>query len=98
MSNDRWLAIPADRKARFAPVCPDFVVELVSPSDRVSDVHGKMREYIENGARLGWLIDPQARRVHVHRANGSVGVLEDASGLDGEDVLEGFRLELTRIW
>lgn len=98
MSNERWVAVPADRKARFAPVCPDFVVELVSPSDRVSDVHGKMREYIENGARLGWLIDPQTRRVHVYRANGSVDALDDPSSLDGEDVLAGFRLELARIW
>jgi Uma2 family endonuclease len=98
MSNERWLAVPADRKARFAPVCPDLVVELVSPSDRLTDVHGKMREYIENGARLGWLIDRQERRVHVYRANGSVDVLEHPSALDGEDVLSGFRLELARIW
>jgi Uma2 family endonuclease len=57
-----------------------------------------MREYIENGARLGWLIDPQTRRAHVYRANGSVDALEDPPFLDGESVLAGFRLDLARIW
>lgn len=98
MSQQRWDAIPKERRIKFAPACPDFVVELVSPSDRVTDVHAKMREYVANGARLGWLLDPERRRVHVYRANGSVDVLEEAKSVSGEDVLPGFQLDLTKIW
>ena len=98
LAQARWDAVPAERQERFVPVCPDFVVELLSPSDRLTDVHAKMREYMENGAVLGWLIDRHARRVHVYRANGSVDVLENPTHLTGESVLPGFRLDLARVW
>jgi Uma2 family endonuclease len=98
ISSERWAAIsPAERK-RFAPLCPDFVIELLSPSDKASDVHTTLREYLANGARLGWVVDPEARRVHVYRANGSVDVLENPARVGGETVLPGFELDLTRVW
>ena len=77
---------------------PDFVLELLSPSDDISETQAKMEEYIENGVRLGWLIDPDARKVHIYRANGEVEVLDDPQSLSGEDVLTGLELDITRIW
>lgn len=83
---------------KFLPLCPDFVIELRSESDNLKDLEAKMREYIENGARLGWLIDPKNKRVHIYRANGEVEIFENPQNVSGEDVLKGFSLDLTEIW
>ncbi len=82
----------------FAPICPDFVIELRSKSDNLRKLQNKMREYIENGARLGWLIDPYEKRVHVYRADKTVEVFDNPTTVSGEDVLKGFELDLTGIW
>lgn len=95
---DRWDSLTPEEKEGFVPLCPDFVVELRSPSDNLSPLQEKMREYIENGARLGWLIDPQNQRVEVYRGGGNWEVLEQPEMLSGEDILSGFVLPLTRIW
>lgn len=87
-----------EQKEKFLPLCPDFVVELRSTSDRLADLRAKMREYIENGAQLGWLLDPQARRVDVYRADGTVEELSDAETIAGDSVLPGFALDLRQIW
>ena len=94
---ERWAALTPKEKRRFAPICPDFVVELRSPSDRLADVHAKMAEYLEQGARLGWLIDPLRRRVMVYRPDRPVEVLEKPDTLSGGDVLPGFVLDLREI-
>jgi Uma2 family endonuclease len=91
-------ALSKTARDEFLPLCPDFVVELRSGSDRLRTVQAKMREYIENGARLGWLIDPESRRVWVYRSGRDVELLEAPPALSGEDVLPGFRLELEQIW
>jgi Uma2 family endonuclease len=83
---------------KFLHLCPEFVVELVSPSDRLNKVKAKMREWIENGVVLGWLIDADHRTVHVYRPQRDPEVLVDVDHIDGEGPVEGFRLELTRIW
>lgn len=88
----------AKQREKFLPMCPDFVLELRSASDSLRDSQKKMAEYIENGARLGWLIDPKNKRVHVYRANGEIEILENPSKISGEDVLDGFELDLTEIW
>jgi Uma2 family endonuclease len=99
MLKERFYALSVeDREEKFAPVCPDFVVELRSKSDNLRKTQAKMREYIENGARLGWLIDPSEKRFHVYRADKTVEVLENPSRVSGEDVLCGFELDLTEIW
>ena len=98
VSQQRWDNLTVEQKGTFANICPDFVVELRSGSDRIEPLQAKMREYIENGARLGWLIDPQHRRVEIYRPSKSVEVLENPSELSGEDVLPGFILILGRIW
>ena len=87
-----------EREETFTRIAPDFVIELRSKSDRLPNLKKKMREYIENGVRLGWLIDPYAKKVHIYRAVGEVEVLENPVKVSGEDVLRGFELDLTEIW
>jgi len=97
VSRERWERLTPEQKETFAQVCPDFVVELRSSSDSLQDLQGKMREYLENGARLGWLIDPQNRTVEIYRPGATVEVLDNPSQLSGEQVLPGFQLNLRRI-
>ena len=99
VSRDRWEALTPSEKEGFAPLCPDFVVELRSKTDSLANLQAKMREYIDNGARLGWLIDPQNCRVEIYRSKGkTVEILDQPETLSGEAVLPGFILSLTRIW
>lgn len=94
---DRWNAIPKNQRKKFAPVCPDFVVELRSETDGLSAVQEKMEEYIENGAQLGWLIDPIERNVHIYRPSVEVEILEHPQSVSGEPLLKGFVLNLAGI-
>jgi Uma2 family endonuclease len=96
--NALWLAVPAEKRRRFPPVCPTFVAKLLSPSDDVGAAHAKMREYLENGAELGWLIDADRRIVWVYRPDGSVERLSDPATVAGDPVLPGFVLDLSEIW
>ncbi len=86
------------QRQRFLPLCPDFVAELRSPSDSLETLQEKMQEYVRNGARLGWLIDPLDRRVHVYRPDAEVQVLDDPAEVSAEPELPGFRLELATLW
>lgn len=95
--NERLENFSAEQKKKFLPLCPDFVVELRSSSDSLKDLQEKMIEYIENGAQLGWLVDPQNKQVHIYRANGEIEVLENPQYISGEDVLRDFQLDLTEI-
>ena len=85
-------------KSRFAHICPDFVVELRSRTDRLSVLRAKMDEYMENGARLGWLLDPLDRRVYVYRPDSEVEILEKPETVSAEPTLPGFTLNLRNIW
>ena len=87
----------AERKT-FPPVCPDFVIELRSNSDTLASVQRKIHEYIENGAQLGWLVDPIQKRVHIYRPGTSVEVLDKPDTVSGEPLLSGFELNLREIW
>ena len=98
VSQQRWDALTDEQKGTFANICPDFVVELRSSSDTLKSLQEKMQEYIENGARLGWLIDPQNRTVEVYRVGVEVEVLSNPTELSGEEVLSGFVLNLRRVW
>ena len=95
---ERWNALTQAEKERFAPLCPDFVVELMSPSDSVEKTRAKMREYLANGARLGWLINRQRQQVEIYRLNREVEILSNPQTLSGEDVLPGFILDFAQIW
>ena len=94
----RWEALSSAEQDRFAPICPDFVIELLSPSDRLADLQDKLTEYMESGVRLGFLVDPQQRRVYVYRPGVSVEVLDEPATVSGDPVLPGFALNLTTIW
>ncbi len=96
---DRWFALSeTERTRKFTRIAPDFVIELRSVSDRLPILQKKMREYIENGVRFGWLIDPLKKRVHIYRADKTVEILENPESVSGEDILRGFELDLTEIW
>jgi Uma2 family endonuclease len=85
-------------KEKFLPLCPDFVIELRSSSDSLKELKAKMQEYIENGARLGWLINPKNKQVFVYHPKQTVEILENPATVSGEPVLKGFELDLTEIW
>lgn len=94
----RWDALAPAQRQRFLPLCPDFLVELLSPSDRWADGYAKLQEYQANSLRLGWLIDPQRRQVGVFREGGAIAVLENPAVLVGESILPGFELPLRLLW
>lgn len=95
----RWDALPDVERRRFPRLCPDFVLELRSPSDDLEMVHAKLREYQQAGAHLGWLLDPETRTVWVYRAGGAQpDELPDPATLAGDPVLTGFRLDVRAIW
>jgi Uma2 family endonuclease len=98
VDKQRWDALTLEQQETFAPICPDFVLELRSKTDSLEKLQAKMREYIENGAGLGWLIDRKNQRVEIYRRGRNVEVLDHPVSLSGEDVLPGFVLDLTEVW
>ena len=94
---DRWDALTAEEKKKFAPICPDFVVELRSTTDSLEKLRAKMKVYVKNGARLGWLLDRKNRKVEISRQNSDVEILDSPATLSGEGVLPGFVLDLSDI-
>ena len=97
ISLERWNTLTPEQRESFSPICPDFVVELRSPSDTLRSVQDKMQEYTENGARLGWLIDPKGKQVEIYRQGQEKEILKAPTNLSGEEVLSGFVLDLNRI-
>jgi len=97
MTRERWDALSPDERDRFSHVCPDFVVELRSKSDGMKDLRKKLHEYLAQGVRLGWLIDPKSRTVLIYRPGRPVEVLKAPLTLSGEGVLPGFVLDLKGI-
>ncbi len=94
----RIAELPEQHRRKFLPLCPDFVGELRSSSDRLSVIQAKMQEYMDNGARLGWLIDPLEQQVYVYRAGASPERLDEPLSLSGDPLLPGFVLDLRGIW
>ncbi|MEG3849341.1 Uma2 family endonuclease [Microcoleus sp. herbarium19] len=98
VEKSRWSALTPEQREKFIPLCPDFVIELVSPSDSLKKTQEKMQEYIENGCRLGWLINRKKREIEIYRPGREVEVLQSPQTISGEDVLPGFVLNLQKIW
>lgn len=99
VSNERWEALTEiQQKEEFSPLAPDFVIELRSSSDSLKKLREKMQEYIDNGVRLGWLIDTTKKQVEISRLGRDIEVLEAPTTLSGESVLPGFILDLNKIW
>ncbi len=99
---NRWNQLTQQQKQGFPPIAPDFVIELVSPSDiknqRYEDLQAKMQEYLDNGVKLGWLIEPAAKTVEIYRIGQQVEVLNNPQTLSGENILPGFVLDLSEIF
>ena len=96
---ERWNALSPEQRQKFAPICPDFVVELRSPSDNLKPLQEKMQEYMnEPGVQLGWLIDRKNRKVYIYRPNREVECLDNPGTVSGDPVLPGFVLDLSEVW
>lgn len=98
LARARLDALRPEQHRPYPQICPDFVIELRSPSDRLRVVHRKMDEWLDNGIRLGWLIDPEARRVYVYRPDAEVQQLDNPDSVSGDPVLPGFSLDLREVW
>lgn len=98
IEKSRWDALTPEQQRKFPPICPDFALELRSPSDNLQMIQNKMQEYLESGIKLGWLINPEDRQVEIYRPGQDVEILRSPRELSGEDVLVGFVLNLTWIW
>jgi Uma2 family endonuclease len=96
--HERWIALTKAQRVKFAPICPDFVVEVRSQADRLPDLLEKMQEYIDNGARLGWLIDPLEQRVYIYRPGQPVEMQDNPSSVSGDPELPGFVLQVRELW
>ncbi|MFZ4555807.1 MAG: Uma2 family endonuclease [Pseudanabaena sp.] len=94
----KWNNLTPEQRKKFLPLCPDFAIELLSPTDSWIKGLAKMQEYQDNGCRLGWLIDPEGKRVAIYRLGQPAEILQSPSTLSGEDVLIGFVLNLENIW
>jgi Uma2 family endonuclease len=97
ISGERWERIPEELQEKLAPICPDFVVELRSPSDRVPDIQEKMEEYISNGVQLAWLLDPFENCATIYRPGEQPQRIENPAILDGGPVLPGFKFDFREI-
>jgi Uma2 family endonuclease len=98
ISLEKWNLLTPEQQEKFPPICPDFIIELRSPSDSLKPLQEKMQEYMDNGCRLGWLINRQNRQVEIYRQGQEKQTLENPPTLSGEDVLPGFVLNLQLIW
>jgi Uma2 family endonuclease len=98
VEKSRWDALTPEQKRKFPPLCPDFVLELLSPTDNLATTQAKMEEYLNSGARLGWLLNPEARQGEIYRPGQPVEVLQTPRTLSGETILPGFTLNLDWFW
>lgn len=95
---EKWNSLTLQQQEKFLPLSPDFVIELRSPSDKLSNIQAKMQEYLENGVKLGWLIDPKRKIVKIYRPSKPVEILDSPLNISGENVLPDFILDLAEIW
>jgi len=95
---ERYEALSPEQRSKFAPLCPDFVIELRSPQDRLPRLQSRLNEYLENGAQLGWLIDPSTRTVHLYLPGQPVTILKDPETVSGDPLLSSFVLDLREVW
>lgn len=98
VKSSRWNALTEIERKQFPPLCPDFVVELRSETDSLGDLQNKMQEYIDNGAEMGWLIDPVEKKVYVYRPQVAVECLDNPATVSGEPLLRGFSLDVRELW
>jgi Uma2 family endonuclease len=95
---ERWNKLTREQQRKFPPIAPDFVLELLSPTDSLEKTQAKMQEYMSSGVRLGWLVDRDDHYVEIYRINQSVEVLRNPEQISGEDVLPEFVLNMNIVW
>jgi Uma2 family endonuclease len=95
---EKWEKLSRQQRKKFLPICPDFVIELVSESDDIEETRAKMREYIANGTRLGWLLIPRTRAAEIYRPERSPEVIIAPDTLSGKDILLNFTADLRMLW
>jgi Uma2 family endonuclease len=93
----RWLSLTPEQREKFPPIAPDFVIELRSKTDDLETLRAKMREYLDNGVRLCWLLNPQDQQVEIYQVGSAAKTLGLPAQLSGEDVLPGFILNLSQF-
>jgi Uma2 family endonuclease len=98
IKKERWEQLTQEEKTKFPPLAPDFVLELMSPSDSLKDTQEKMEEYMDNGVKLGWLINLEKKQVEIYRQGQEKEVLDNPKTVSGEEILPEFSLDLTLIW
>ena len=98
VEKSRWDALSKEQKEKFISLCPDFVIEILSPNDSLKKTQDKMQEYIDNGCRLGWLINRKKQEVEIYRPGEDIEILKLPETLSGENVLPGFILNMQKIW
>ncbi|QYX33793.1 Uma2 family endonuclease [Sphaerospermopsis torques-reginae] len=98
IKKERWDSLTTEEKTKFPPIAPDFVLELMSPTDSLQETQKKMQEYMENGVKLGWLINPKTQQVEIYRLGKPVEILAEPLELSGEDILPGFILNMAIVW
>lgn len=98
IKKERWNSLTSEQKQQFIPLAPDFALELMSPSDYLINIQAKMKEYLDNEVRLGWLINPEAKQVEIYRLGQDVELLRSPKTLSGEDILPGLVLDLSNIF
>jgi Uma2 family endonuclease len=98
VSQNRWDALTTEQRKGFAPLCPDFVIELLSETDDLAILQAKMQEYLDNGCQLGWLINPKNRTVEIYRSGRSPEVVSFNTPLSGEGILREFQLDLASLF
>jgi Uma2 family endonuclease len=98
IKKEKWNALTREQQEKIVPFAPDFLIELRSPTDSLTDLQAKMKEYIENGASLGWLIDLTERKIYIYHPDAEVETLENPAEISGEPLLKNFVLNLKEIW
>ncbi len=98
VEQSRWDALTPEQQRRFPPICPDFVLELMSPNDSLRLTQAKMQEYLDSGAQLGWLLNPEDKQVEIYRPGTAVEVLESPDTVSGDPILPGFMLNIGWLW
>ncbi len=98
ISPEQWASLTAEQRKKFLPICPFFLIEVMSPSDSLKKTQDKMEEYIANGCQLAWLIDPSKMQVHVYRPGQPVQALDNPQTISGDPELPGFVLDLEPVW
>lgn len=98
LEKSRWESLTLEQREKFIPLCPDFVIEMLSPSDNLKQTQEKLTEYMDNGCRLGWLINRRHKTVEIYRPNQTPEIIKKPFSLSGENVLLGFNLSLSKFW